>query len=253
VTRIWDAATYDRVADWQGREGLALVERLDLRGDETVLDAGCGTGRVARHLLDRLPSGRVVAVDASPEMLEVARVNLDDPRVELVLADLAALRLDTPVDAVVSGAAFHWVLDQDRLFAHLYVALRPGGRLLAWHGGQGSHAALYAAAADVGRREPFAPFFDGWTVPLVFPAADETAARLAAAGFGDIECRIEPYAHEHDSVDYFRTVSLGAHLQQLPEALRDPFLERVLATEERPYRSSINRLYLDARRSRDGD
>ena len=249
VARTWDAAAYERVADWQGREALALVERLDLRGDETVLDAGCGTGRVAGHLLERLPRGRVIGVDASPAMLEVARANLDDGRVQHVLADLVDLRLDVLVDAVVSGAAFHWVLDHDLLFARLHAVLRPGGRLLAWHGGRGSHAALYEAGADVARRDPFAPFFDGWTPPIAFVGADETAARLAAAGFVDIECRIEPYRHEHDSVDYFRTVSLGAHLQQLPDELRELFLAEVLAAQERPYCSLINRLYLDARRS----
>ena len=60
----WDAATYDRMSSPQLDWGLAVLERLELRGDETVLDAGCGTGRVTRALLERLPEGRVVAVDA---------------------------------------------------------------------------------------------------------------------------------------------------------------------------------------------
>jgi ubiquinone/menaquinone biosynthesis C-methylase UbiE len=89
VGRTWDAATYERLADWQGREGLALVEQLGLRGDETVLDAGCGTGRLTRHLVERLPRGRVIAVDVSPAMLDEARRRVDPSRVELVLADLA--------------------------------------------------------------------------------------------------------------------------------------------------------------------
>ena len=69
----WDAATYDRVADPQEEWGLEVLSRLDLEGDETALDAGCGSGRVTRHLLDRLPRGSVIGVDAAPSMIEVAR------------------------------------------------------------------------------------------------------------------------------------------------------------------------------------
>jgi trans-aconitate methyltransferase len=174
VGRTWDAATYERLADWQGREGLALVEQLGLRGDETVLDAGCGTGRLTRHLVERLPRGRVIAVDVSPAMLDEARRRVDPSRVELVLADLAELVLERPVDAIVSGAALHWVLDQDRLFARLHAALRPGGRLLAWSGGAGSHAELYTVADERSRTEPYAAYFDGWTNPIVFATAEET-------------------------------------------------------------------------------
>lgn len=247
--RTWDAATYERLADWQGREGLALVEQLGLRGDETVLDAGCGTGRLTRHLLERLPDGQVIAVDASAEMLDEARRRLGTERVDFMQADLADLELEAPVDAIVSGAAFHWVLDQHRLFARMYAALRPGGRLLAWSGGVGSHADLYDTADELARTEPYAQHFQGWTNPIVFATAEETADRLAAAGFVDVSCRLEPFTNVHDDPEYYRTISLGAHLQQLPPDLRDRFFDQVLATQSRPYGSLINKLHVDARRA----
>src|SRR5262249_24358187 len=82
VSRSWDASTYDRLADPQAGWGKVVVERAPVRGDERVLDAGCGTGRVTAMLLERLPRGRVVALDGSPAMIEGARRRLgDDPRV----------------------------------------------------------------------------------------------------------------------------------------------------------------------------
>jgi trans-aconitate 2-methyltransferase len=250
VPRSWDAAAYHRLSDWQEREGVALIDRLELRGDETVLDAGCGTGRVTRHLVERLPRGRVIAVDVAPEMLTEARRNLADvaDRVEIVRADLTELALDEPVDAVFSGAVLHWVLDQDLLYARLHAALPTGGRLLAWYGGEGSHEVLYRTADAIATEEPFAPYFDGWSLPIVWPSVAETVARLERQSFVDVECRIEPNVLEDVPVEYFRMLSLSIYLDELPSALADEFVERVLATQPRPYTTHINRLYIDARR-----
>src|SRR4051794_4995531 len=133
----WDASTYDRVSDVQQKWAEVVLERLPLAGDETVLDAGCGSGAVTRRLLDRLPRGHVIAVDASEEMVAHARVALGE-RATVFRADLATLRLHEPVDAIFSNAVFHWVLDHDALFGAVRAALRPGGRLVAQCGGAGN-------------------------------------------------------------------------------------------------------------------
>ncbi|HEU4572749.1 MAG TPA: class I SAM-dependent methyltransferase, partial [Candidatus Limnocylindrales bacterium] len=88
--RDWDAATYDRVAAPQTRWGGAVLERLPLRGAETVLDAGCGSGRVTEQLVERLPNGHVIALDASPSMIDEARRRLAryGDRITYVVADL---------------------------------------------------------------------------------------------------------------------------------------------------------------------
>src|SRR5271170_7926934 len=110
-TRDWNAQSYDRISAPQQEWGAAVVERLALRGDETVLDAGAGTGRVTEMLLERLPRGRVVAVDGSPSMAERARERLEPERVTVICSDLLSLELAEPVDAVISTATFHWILD----------------------------------------------------------------------------------------------------------------------------------------------
>src|SRR6187431_1425343 len=90
MPRDWDARTYDRVADPMTRWGAAVLDRLPLRGDERVLDAGCGSGRVTELLAERLPGGRVVALDGSSQMVAAARERLAPfgDRVEYVVADL---------------------------------------------------------------------------------------------------------------------------------------------------------------------
>src|SRR4051794_40090224 len=109
TSRSWDAATYDRVSDIQQGWAENVLARLRLNGDETVIDAGCGSGAVTKRLLDRLPEGRVIALDASPEMVEFAAAALDPARTTVGVADLADFEVDAPADAVFSNAVFHWI------------------------------------------------------------------------------------------------------------------------------------------------
>src|ERR1700756_4599455 len=121
-SREWNSAVYHRLSGPQVSWGKKVLARLRLRGDEVVLDAGCGTGRLTVELLDALPRGRVVAVDLSQNMLSSAREHLSSDfgaRVSLVACDLLHLPFERAFDGIVSTAAFHWVLDHDRLFANL--------------------------------------------------------------------------------------------------------------------------------------
>jgi trans-aconitate 2-methyltransferase len=228
VTRDWDAETYDRVSAPQVEWAEKVLERLPLRGDETVLDAGCGSGRVTRMLLERLPHGHVVAVDSAPSMVEHAREALDPGRTTVFLADLTELELDEPVDAAFSNAVFHWIADHDALFAHLLAALRHGGRLVAQCGGHGNVERFHLAAKAVALEEPYAEHLAGWQGPWNFAGAKETAGRLERAGFTEVETWLEPYpVAPSDPTGYLRTVCLGYHLEQLPEGLRAPYVEAV--------------------------
>jgi trans-aconitate 2-methyltransferase len=228
MSRDWDAATYDRVSAPQVAMASRVLDRLPLDGHETVLDAGCGSGRVTEMLLERLPLGRVVAVDEAPSMVEHARARLGD-RATVVRASLTELVLDEPVDAVFSNAVFHWIADHELLFARLFAALRPGGRLVAQCGGAGNVARFHAAAREVAGGPPYAEHLSGWVGPWNFAGPDETAERLARAGFEEVETWLEPYpVVPDDPVGYLRTVCLGYHLERLPEELRPGFVEAVV-------------------------
>src|SRR5436190_21672548 len=125
--------------------GHEVLQRIDLRGDEVVLDAGCGSGELTAELAARVPRGRLYAVDGSPRMVELAcsRLTTDigvRPRCRVWQQDLLDLEVPEPVDLIFSAATFHWIADHDRLFRRLHAALKPGGRLVAQCGGAGNIA-----------------------------------------------------------------------------------------------------------------
>jgi trans-aconitate 2-methyltransferase len=246
--REWNAEAYDRVSDAQFQWGVKVLDRLPLGGGEAVLDAGCGSGRVTEVLLERVPHGRVVAVDASEGMVEKARERLGG-RAEVFQADLGELMLDPPVEAIFSNAVFHWLPDHDRLFARLHDALRPGGALTAQCGGEGNVASLREAIRTVSEQEPFAAHLDGFEGVWNFAGPEETAGRLERAGFTEVDCRLEPKPFRpEDPVEFLRTCSLGPHLGRLPEGLRPLFVEAVVERMDKPVELDYVRLEIDARR-----
>jgi trans-aconitate 2-methyltransferase len=246
--RDWNAAVYDRVSQPQLEWGLEVLERLPLEGGETVLDAGCGSGRVTAALARRLPRGCVVAVDASPSMVAKAREVLPQ-NATVFQAELSQLRLPEAVDAVFSNAVFHWIADHDRLFRRLHAALVPGGRLVAQCGGEGNVASLGSALGQVAADEPFDEFLGGWRGPWNFSSPARASHLLEDAGFVEVDCWLErKRVVPDDARDYLATVTLGVHLARLPERLRDPFVDRVLDAMPDPPTLDYVRLNISARR-----
>jgi trans-aconitate 2-methyltransferase len=246
TVRRWDGRSYDRVSGPQEALGREVLARMQLRGEEVVLDAGCGSGRITQALIERLPRGRVVAVDASPSMVEAARVRLGS-NAEVRLLDLLELELEEPVDAVLSTATFHWIADHDRLFARLHGALRPGGRLVAQCGGEGNIDVLRGQVAAVLACEPYAEHFGDWRPPWNYAGPAETSERLRRAGFTASECWLTsaPKQPEHTR-EFLATIVLGPHVQQLPEELRERFMDDVLAVLGEPVTVDYVRLNIDA-------
>jgi trans-aconitate 2-methyltransferase len=248
MPRDWNASSYEQVSAPMEAMGRDVLDRLELRGDERVLDAGCGTGRVTAALVERLPDGEVVAVDGSPSMVEAVSRRLG-PTVDARVADLTELQLERPVDAILSTATFHWIADHERLFARLYAALAPGGRLVAQCGGEGNIAAIVAAAQRAGAREPFRAWLGGWADPKNFQPASATAERLRRAGFTDVWTWLSRTTVEPDDPhEFLKTVTLGSHLERLPEEHHDAFVDAVIEELDDPGRMAYVRLNILARR-----
>jgi trans-aconitate 2-methyltransferase len=240
--RDWDAASYERVSAPLEAMGREVLDRLDLRGDERVLDAGCGTGRVTAALVERLPRGEVIAVDASPAMVEATVDRLGD-RVDARVADLTELTLDPPADAILSTATLHWVLDHDRAFARLRDALVPGGRLVVQCGGEGNIAGVRRAIDAVGE-----PSLAGWPGPWNFASPRATAERLRGLGFTDVWTwpqRVD--VRPEDPLEYLATVVLGSHLERIPPERHEDFTRAVLEAMDEPVVDYV-RLNILARR-----
>lgn len=247
MSRAWDAHSYDRVGAPMTAMAAAVLDRLHLSGSETVLDAGCGTGRVSELLLARLPRGRVIAVDADPDMVAIAAANLGS-RADVRRADLLDLALDEPVDAILSTATFHWIPDHERLFGRLAAALRPGGQLVAQCGGRGNITSLRRAAEEVMAENEFAEWFEGWQAPWTYAGPEETAERLGRAAFVAVRTWLEPHPIvPDDPAQYLSTIVLGAQVQQLPTDLRASFVAQVIDRLPAPLTLDYVRLNIDAR------
>jgi trans-aconitate 2-methyltransferase len=254
----WDAQTYEQVSDPQYEWGLEVLDRLEPRPGEAIIDAGCGSGRVTERLLERLSDGRVVGVDGSAEMIKEAEKKFaSDERVTLIVSDLLDLspelleRSGAPaaVDALFSTATFHWITDHDKLFSRVHSVLRPGGRLVAQCGGEGNVAEHARAIASVATEPKYVKHFEGMAMMWNFANPAETEDRLRRAGFEDVSCWLEnkPVQPENP-YDFTTTVTMGPHLTRLPEELKRPFAEAVLELSPDPLVLNYVRLNIDARR-----
>jgi trans-aconitate 2-methyltransferase len=253
----WDAKAYERISDPQFRWGLRVLERLPLNGDETVVDEGCGAGRLTEVLLERLPRGRVVALDASDAMLETARARLArfGERVSFVRADAATWIAPEPADAVFSTATYHWVKDHDALFASVARSLRPGGLLVAQCGAAGNLSRIRSRAAALRASAEYARFFEGFAEPWTYATVDETRARLARAGFSSCDVSTEPAPTTFDSAasfgEFVAKVVLRDDLSRLPDGpSRARYVATVVEAAERddpPLTLDYIRLNVDAK------
>lgn len=258
-SREWNAAEYHRLSAPQFRWGQRVLSELHLRGDECVLDAGCGTGKLTHLLLDNLPRGRVVGLDLSRNMVLHARQNLGaefGERAQFVAADLIALPFRSAFDGIFSTASFHWVLDHDVLFRNLFMALRRSGWLHAQCGGGPNLARLRRRVGALSQTPEFSSSLGQFPEPWFFSDAEVAALRLGGAGFEQIQTGLEEAAFavpsSQEFEDYLRTFVLHRHLELLPsETLRKEFVRKlamVAAQDDPPWTLDYWRLNLRARK-----
>lgn len=229
MPREWDATTYDSLPLPHLEWGRRTLDRLSLSGDERVLDLGCGTGRDTVALLDRLPGGRVIALDGSLRMLDQLRARLDGrpdrDRVDITHADITRPPLPVRglVDAVTSVATLHWIPDHAALFAAVAAALRPGGAFVAECGGLGNIASVSAAVDDVLGPRPAVWNFSRHR-------GDRTCG-CSTAGFTDVRVALLPDPARLEPGDqflsYLAVVVLGGQLERLPDGEHEAFVRAV--------------------------
>ena len=181
----WDAAEYARSSAAQQEWARELIEKLGLSGHESVLDLGCGDGKVTAEIARRVPDGRVVGVDSSEDMVRLSRAAFPPsahPNLRFQPGDARALDFDQEFDVVFSNATLHWVKDHGPVLKGAARSLRPGGRILFQMGGRGNGSEIFDVARQMTAAEEWGRYFAGFQFPWGFYASEEYAAWCAAAG-----------------------------------------------------------------------
>lgn len=262
----WDAGRYHRLSDPQLSWGRRVLSRLAPKPGERILDLGCGTGRLTSELLLTMGRGCVVGLDRSEAMLtEASAQNLRNAgprlhdvtqapgRVHFVRGDGGHLPFSGAFDAVFSTASFHWIPDHDRLFASIYVALAPGGRLVAQCGGGPNLRRLLQRAHTLMDSPKYRQWFEGWTDPWNFAEVAATRIRLENAGFTMASVSLEPAPTTLPDAgvytDFLSCVCVRHHVGRLPESEQPSFLAalaRGASTDDPPFTLDYWRLNISA-------
>jgi len=246
----WNAEVYERIGTPMRRWAQAVIDDLNLSGDETVLDAGCGSGSVTFDLLEKLPRGKIYAVDSSPQMIEKITASIEERRigpagqalsltVVPIHADLTDFTLPEQVDVVFSNAVLHWIPDDDALFSCLLRAAKPGARFRAQCGGGHNIVRLMAAVKVVKQREPFVGYLSGTQDGRKYRTAEQAKAAMERAGWTGVRASVFEsgvvFEVEDDAVLYLHTIILQDHVSRLPEHHQDPYLRAVIQETIRMY------------------
>jgi len=236
----WDARDYAAHSAAQQEWARELIGKLRLRGDETVLDIGCGDGRATALIAERLSDGSVLGVDKSASMIALARerfpagVGFSGPAAHpsLSFLQMEAERLELPrdFDVAFSNAALHWVDDHEAMLRGTRACLRPAGRLLFQMGGRGNAAEVLTVVEDVVARPRWRSFFAGFAWPYHFAGPEDYQVWLPRAGFSvaraELIAKDMRHANHQTFLGWLRTTWFP-YTDRLPEESRDAFLDDV--------------------------
>ena len=224
----WNAADYAAHSAIQLAWARELMTRLDLRGDEHILDVGCGDGKITAELARAVPRGSATGLDASAAMIAYAREKF--PALEFHVMDARRLQFPLQFDLVFSNAALHWVDDHAAFLRGAAAVLQPGGRLIVSCGGKGNGQPVVAALHAVMRRKRWRDYFRQMPLPYFFYAPADYRNWLQDANFRPQSVALTPKDAAYDGLTglaaWLRTAWLP-YTQRVPESERGEFITAV--------------------------
>lgn len=254
----WDAQTYDKVSsNVQFEWGQKLLEKRRWIGNEIVMDAGAGSGNLTKILADKVPNGKIYAVDADSNMIQQAKSNLSGYKnVQVIQSSMDKVNLPTEVDVIFSNAALHWVPDQEGVFLHFWRLLKPNGDLLVDYGGHGNLERPLSVIFKLMHSDQFKEYFVNWKKTWYFPKPDETEKLLHKLRFRDIQVNLSsqtiPFSDGQSFATFVRTVIMKPFMGYLPDVKRqEEFLNLFLNEFERSgwtWSLEFSRLNISARK-----
>jgi trans-aconitate 2-methyltransferase len=235
----WNAEEYRASSSNQKKWAMELLSKLDLKGDERVLDIGCGDGEVTATIAERVPRGSAVGIDSSRDMVDLATRHFPPercPNVSFLLKDARALDFHEEFDAVFSNACLHWVIDHQSVLGGIKRCLKPSGKVLLQMGGKGNASTVLEAIDTVLRIPRWAAYFKDFAFPYAFYGPDEYRAWLENLSFRIRRVELLPKDMIHDGGDRFagwlRTTWLP-YTERVPASLREEFIHDIVATHAR--------------------
>lgn len=246
----WDGDAYHRLSDMQYMIAMQFIDTMQFRGDETVLDAGCGSGRITREILKRLPNGKIIGVDLGESMLATARREVLPElgqEAEFIQANLQTFTSKEPADLIFSNMALHFVQDHSVLFQNLANSLKPGGHL-ALQFGSSAQQRPWVHLLNTGK---YGKFLHGVAFDFKGANVPETEQNLRAAGF--VDCKVEAVEMEQQPEqlekmrEYFRETILNQCLALLPKDLHDEFMVEMKDMFEKAFDDRFTFIRVQAR------
>jgi trans-aconitate 2-methyltransferase len=226
----WNPEDYALNSDAQLKWARELRQNLNLQGNESVLDVGCGDGKITADFATSLPEGRVIGVDSSPEMIAYATHTYPRnqyPNLSFACVDARSLDMRCEFDVCFSNAALHWVDNHQAFLDGACRALHSGGRLVISCGGMGNATDVLLVFSELVKSESWKSYFDEFQNPYFFYGVQEYAVWLEEAGFNVERLELVPKDMTHSGKEglaaWIRTTWMP-FTQYVPESTRESFI-----------------------------
>jgi trans-aconitate methyltransferase len=239
---VWDAETYDEVSNTHEEWARKIILSRTWSGNEIIMDAGCGSGRITKILSRLVPHGKIYAIDIDENMIKKAKDNLKDfDNVKVIQSNLLEINFNkiySKLNIIFSNAVLHWISDHHRVFKNFYELLLSGGELLIQCGGYGNLENTITTFNQVKDSEEFRPYFSNWKETWNFAKPIDTEKILKQIGYNNINTYLEDYPvtfkDKNSYCIYLKTVVLGPYLKYIPsEKLQEDFLKRIVSIKEK--------------------
>lgn len=227
----FDGEKYKKASKHQREWGNSLIEEISLKGNESILDLGCGDGGLTEQMACLVPDGKVLGIDASEGMIETARKRVR-ANLEFLHMDINEIDFQNQFDVIFSNAALHWVKDHRRLLSNVFSALRKGG-IIAWDfGGDGNCANFYGVIRKMIQSEKYKKYFMDFEWPWYMPSRAEYEKLIVGSGFSDYTItevnRDRYFADADEIIKWIDQPSIVPFLREVPEEVKPEFREAVI-------------------------
>ena len=240
----FDGEKYKQASSQQKAWGRKLIAELDLRGDEHILDLGCGDGALTAELAELVPDGSVLGIDSSVSMIETARRDHDGANLRFELCDINAIDFESEFDVIFSNAALHWVKNHRRLLANVYKSLKDRGTARFQFAGDGNCSNLIAVLQETISQKDYAGYFENFEWPWYMPVVEQYRKLLDEAAF------VEKRLWHQDANKHFGSAEEMVRWIDQPGLV--PFLRHVDEKDRQHFRDAVVERMIERTRQSDG-